>query len=335
MSKKIINNIVRIALILILLSCNNSKNEELKLELDKIKGENKNLENEISLIKNSIEKSKEKEIIDNIENNINVDNDFQNKFVFAVLTVIKNEFDENKFKIYQEIQRRENETYSTYSSNSIIGFSPPKIERFNSIEYDRTAFNSDFVYILASDIFELENFNDDKKYKFLDQVQNTLKNSYKQKDVKTLLKRECLVFNNYADASRARERVLQNPNETYTYKSNDINTKGENVNSALIVVKSFFTYLGERKFYDAYNLTNILSWEKSGGFRWFASTSAYGGISSVIIYDIKTVSDNDNSAIIYIDYYASDPYNTSNRWKQNIYLENKYGTWKIIKLKTL
>jgi hypothetical protein len=99
------------------------------------------------------------------------------------------------------------------------------------------------------------------------------------------------------------------------------------------VVKKFLTSLGEGEFYKAFSLTNNPSWNKNGGYNWFSSKDAYGGIESLTIYEIRLENAYDNQAVVFADYYASDPLHTSRRWKQVLILEYQYDSWKIIKTK--
>ncbi len=99
------------------------------------------------------------------------------------------------------------------------------------------------------------------------------------------------------------------------------------------VVKSFLKHLGNKEFYSAFSLTNNPSWNKNGGYKWFSSTDAYGGIDYVNIYEIRLENAFDDQAVVYADYYARDPLHTSRRWKQILILEYQYGKWKIVRTK--
>ncbi|MFC4026066.1 hypothetical protein ACFOS1_01485 [Zunongwangia endophytica] len=99
------------------------------------------------------------------------------------------------------------------------------------------------------------------------------------------------------------------------------------------VVKSFLKHLGEEEFYSAFSLTNSPSWNKNGGYSWFSSTDAYGGIDYVSIYEVRLENAYEDQAVVFADYYASDPLHTSRRWKQILILEYQYGKWKIVKTK--
>ena len=99
------------------------------------------------------------------------------------------------------------------------------------------------------------------------------------------------------------------------------------------VVKSFLKHLGEEEFYSAFSLTNNPSWNKNGGYSWFSSTDAYGGIDYVSIYEVRLENAYEDQAVVFADYYASDPLHTSRRWKQILILEYQYGKWKIVKTK--
>jgi len=99
------------------------------------------------------------------------------------------------------------------------------------------------------------------------------------------------------------------------------------------VVKSFLKHLDQEEFYSAFSLTNNPSWNKNGGYSWFSSTDAYGGIDYVTIYEVRLENAYDDQAVVFADYYASDPLHTSRRWKQILILEYQYGKWKIVKTK--
>jgi hypothetical protein len=107
----------------------------------------------------------------------------------------------------------------------------------------------------------------------------------------------------------------------------------EQTNSPTSVVKSFLKHLDQEEFYSAFSLTNNPSWNKNGGYRWFSSTDAYGGIDYITIYEVRLENVYDDQAVVFADYYASDPLHTSRRWKQILVLEYQYGKWKIVKTK--
>ncbi|WP_417619842.1 SH3 domain-containing protein [Oceanihabitans sediminis] len=107
----------------------------------------------------------------------------------------------------------------------------------------------------------------------------------------------------------------------------------EQENGPTSVVKRFLKHLGDEEFYSAFSLTNNPSWNKNGGYSWFSSTDAYGGIDYITIYEVRLENAYDNQAVVFADYYASDPLHTSRRWKQIIILEYQYGKWKIIRTK--
>ncbi len=99
------------------------------------------------------------------------------------------------------------------------------------------------------------------------------------------------------------------------------------------VVKSFLHHLSNEEFYDAFLLTNNPSWNKNGGYKWFSSTDAYGGIDYIIIYEVRLENAYTDQAVVFADYYASDPLHTSKRWKQILILEYQYSEWKIVRVK--
>ena len=99
------------------------------------------------------------------------------------------------------------------------------------------------------------------------------------------------------------------------------------------VVKRFLKYLDKEEFYNAFSLTNNPSWNKNGGYSWFSSTDAYGGIDYVTIYEVRLENIYNEQAVVFADYYASDPLHISRRWKQILILEYQYNKWKIVKTK--
>ncbi|WP_152975568.1 SH3 domain-containing protein [Lacinutrix himadriensis] len=107
----------------------------------------------------------------------------------------------------------------------------------------------------------------------------------------------------------------------------------EQIDGPTSVVKSFLKHLDKEEFYSAFSLTNNPSWNKNGGYSWFSSTDAYGGIDYVTIYEVRLENAYDDQAVVFADYYASDPLHTSRRWKQILILEYQYGKWKIVKTK--
>lgn len=107
----------------------------------------------------------------------------------------------------------------------------------------------------------------------------------------------------------------------------------EQTNGPTSVVKNFLKHLGKEEFYSAFSLTNNPSWNKNGGYKWFSSTDAYGGIDNVIIYEVRLENAYEDQAVVFADYYASDPLHTSKRWKQILVLEYQNGKWKIVKTK--
>jgi len=98
-------------------------------------------------------------------------------------------------------------------------------------------------------------------------------------------------------------------------------------------VKSFLTYLGERNFKSAYELSDNQLWKNNGGYKWFSSNSAFGGIRSIDIKEIVTKSLDDDEAIILAYYYAEDPIHSSRDWKQNYYVLKKNNRWTIVQVK--
>ena len=107
----------------------------------------------------------------------------------------------------------------------------------------------------------------------------------------------------------------------------------EQVNGPASIVKKFLNSLDKGKFYTAFSLTNNPSWNKNGGYRWFSSKEAYGGIDYITIYEVRLENAYGDQAVVFADYYASDPLHKSQRWKQILILEYQYNNWKIVKTK--
>lgn len=99
------------------------------------------------------------------------------------------------------------------------------------------------------------------------------------------------------------------------------------------VVNKFLISLGEKDFRRAYSLSNNPDWNYSGGYKWFSSSNAYGGVDYIFINKLRLENITNNQAIVFADYYASDPLHISRRWKQLFFLESQNGNWRIIKTK--
>jgi len=113
--------------------------------------------------------------------------------------------------------------------------------------------------------------------------------------------------------------------------SSNQNTESENSNPEYFV-RSFIEDLGNQDYVNAFNKSKNKFWPN---YRWFSSTKAFGGIAQTQIFNSSIEVNNENYAEIYIDYYASDPYNQNGEFKQIFYLKKINGTWKIIKTKSL
>jgi hypothetical protein len=98
-------------------------------------------------------------------------------------------------------------------------------------------------------------------------------------------------------------------------------------------VKYFLENLSNREFYEAYSLTNVSNWEEKGGYNWFSSVKAYGGVTKIIINNIIIENYDGNKAIVYADYYEYDNTNDSRRWKHYFTVEYKDNDWKITNIK--
>jgi hypothetical protein len=64
--------------------------------------------------------------------------------------------------------------------------------------------------VFYSEIKEVTAFNEEKKYRFLDNAVSSLRR--KNENVQNILKRECLVYASYPEASKALEDIEQNNN---------------------------------------------------------------------------------------------------------------------------
>lgn len=121
--------------------------------------------------------------------------------------------------------------------------------------------------------------------------------------------------------------------------SNKISLKASNNKASNVllqpkqIVNKFLVGLGKRDFRRAYSLSNNPDWNNSGGFKWFSSSDAYGGIDYIFIHKIWLEDIVNDQATVFADYYASDPLHISRRWKQLFTLELQNGNWRIIKTK--
>jgi curved DNA-binding protein CbpA len=102
-------------------------------------------------------------------------------------------------------------------------------------------------------------------------------------------------------------------------------------------VNNFFNAFNNNDCHKAWNMTYNNYWI-SQGEDWFCSYKAFGGVSKVVVKNIATVIQNENSAEIYADYYAEDIYNGNKCFKQTItvqkmtYSDNRLR-WTITKMK--
>ena len=118
-----------------------------------------------------------------------------------------------------------------------------------------------------------------------------------------------------------------NSYQTKTYQTNSYEQDSEPEK----LVKEFLTDLGNRNFYSAYSKSRNPIWKT---YEWFSSTSAYGGINKVVIYEIKLENIFGNEAIVYARYFANDAANnTSETYKQIFIVKYIDNSWKITRAK--
>ncbi len=119
--------------------------------------------------------------------------------------------------------------------------------------------------------------------------------------------------------------AIENPSEVS--EDNLDNTAPEAVSRA------FLSALNDSDCDKAWKVTLNPKWEEKGK-DWFCSSNAYGGVSKVTIYNIKELTNDNIEAVVFVDYYAEDRYNTNGHYKQNFILkklENIGGfSWYII-----
>lgn len=107
--------------------------------------------------------------------------------------------------------------------------------------------------------------------------------------------------------------------------------------TAVDVASNFFSAFNNNDCHRAWNMTYNTYWV-SQGEDWFCSSNAFGSVSKVVIKNIARIIQTDNSAEVYVDYYAEDIYNGNKCFKQTItlqkmtYSDNKIR-WTITKMK--
>ena len=97
-------------------------------------------------------------------------------------------------------------------------------------------------------------------------------------------------------------------------------------------VKSFITALGKKDFENAFQKQKIEAW---GNIEKFSSNESFGGIVSTEIKKIEAKPDENGMAVIYAEAFYADSKNGDNTFKQNFYLKQFAGEWKIVKMKVL
>jgi len=107
--------------------------------------------------------------------------------------------------------------------------------------------------------------------------------------------------------------------------------------SAEDAVNNFFNAFNNNDCHTAWNMTYNNYWV-SQGEGWFCSSSAFGGVSKVLIKSLVTVVQNEEHADIYADYYAEDIYNGNKCFKQTLSLQKMAysdgkSRWTITKMK--
>jgi DnaJ-like protein len=103
------------------------------------------------------------------------------------------------------------------------------------------------------------------------------------------------------------------------------------------VVNNFFSAFNSNDCHKAWNMTYNNYWV-SQGEDWFCSYKAFGGVNKIVIKNIARIIQTENTAEIFVDYYAEDIYNGNKCFKQTItvqkmtYTDNK-SRWTITKMK--
>lgn len=113
--------------------------------------------------------------------------------------------------------------------------------------------------------------------------------------------------------------------------------KDDDGQMATDAVNYFFNAFNNNDCHSAWNTTYNSYWI-SQGENWFCSSQAFGGVRKVSIKNIFTIAQEENTAEVYVDYYAEDIYNGNKCFKQTIslqkimYTDNKQR-WAITKMR--
>ncbi len=193
-------SILHSLILIFIVSCQNvdrQKTNDVSTKLDSLLSENKKLNDKISKIEKDKESIKDikstqtQSEINSTQNSSNSNsssNDFSDngittnkKYAFVLLSIVKKEFNREQLNMDLEMERTTGKEV------------PEKGYRFEN-------------YSVTSKIQTFNNFNEDIKYKFIDDVQNNLKNSAIALNMESVKNRQCFVFNTYKEASIARAK---------------------------------------------------------------------------------------------------------------------------------
>ncbi len=107
--------------------------------------------------------------------------------------------------------------------------------------------------------------------------------------------------------------------------------------TAADVINRFFYNFDHNDCHAAWNLTYNNYWVRMGE-DWFCSVKAFGGVTGVMVYDIRPITQNNTEAYFYTEYYSEDSYNGNKCFKRNITVQKIEYTdyksrWRITKMK--
>lgn len=167
-----------LTIVILLIGCN-SKPKEAKLTQEEPVYETPSI-NETNKTENDVFIQQK---IDTIEQS--------NKFAFVVFTLKK-----EVLKSQQELNRDLNDFITKFS----------KAKTQEDVPVGKSSFTTK-EYYYTTEIKSFTNFNDDDKYKYMDECQQVSEFKIEiLRNKTTIIDRECFVFDSYKDASNAREK---------------------------------------------------------------------------------------------------------------------------------
>lgn len=119
-------------------------------------------------------------------------------------------------------------------------------------------------------------------------------------------------------------------NSTATNKEATDSTIDDEGLTAQDVLNRFFAALSNKNCQAAWETTYVTSWVNLGE-DWFCSSSAFGTVTGMMVYETKPVEITSTHASFYAEYYAEDSYNGNKCFKQLIFfqkLEYTDGKWR-------